>query len=253
MTHTELGLLVLSGSSGRREEQRCEVLRRHGIDAIPVQWFGGPGQPETPRRIPLETFLPHVEELDRRCRRVGILGTSFGAEAALLLAVHDVRISLVVAISPTAVAWQCPDLEDDHPVRDAKWTWHGRPVPGVPYVDQTDRAAADALEVHEKSLAALTGDRAEFEIPVETIDAHVVVSAGGADRVWPSAAACEDIVARRARHGQDTTHLFEAEAGHRVVLPGEEPPPARTDLPPGGDPEADRRLGARVLEALLAH
>lgn len=229
------------------------MLRGHGIDAVPMQWFGGPGQPGTPRRVPLESFRPHLDELDRRCRRIGIVGTSFGAEAALLLAARDVRISLVVALSPTAVAWQCPDLVDGHPVPDAKWTWRGAPVPGVAYVDQSGLALADARELHEKSLAAVNGNRAEFEIPVETIDAHVVVSAGGADRVWPSAAACEDIVARRARHGQDTTFLFEDGAGHRVVLPGEEPLAPRTDLPPGGDVAADRRLGARVLEAVLAH
>lgn len=228
------------------------MLRGHGIDAVPVQWFGGPGQPSTPRRVPLETFLPHVERLDRRCRRVGILGTSFGAEAALLLAAFDVRVSLVLALSPTSVVWECPDLADGHPVHDAKWTWQGDPVPGVPYVDQEGLAAVDAREVHEKSLAALNGNRADFEIPVERIDATVVVSAGGADRVWPSAASCDEIIARRTHHGQDTTYLFEDRAGHRVVLPGEEPPAPLADLPPGGDAEADRRLGAKVLETLLA-
>lgn len=243
--------MVLSGSSGRLETQRCEMLRTHGIDAVPVQWFGGTGQPRTPRRVPLESLLPHLEQLDRRCRRVGILGVSFGAEAALLLAARDVRVSAVIALSPTSVVWECPDLEDGRPVHDAKWTWRGEPIAGVPYVDQTGHALADAREVHEKSVAALNGNRVDYDIPVERIDASVIVSAGGDDRVWQSAAFCEDIVARRTHHGQDTTHLVEAGAGHRVLLPGEQAPPPRTDLPAGGDPEADRALGEKVLAAIL--
>ncbi len=227
------------------------MLRSHGIAAEPVQWFGGPGQPATPRRVALETFLPHLDRLDRDCRRVGILGLSFGAEAALLLAARDIRISVVAALSPTSVVWECPDLVDAHPVHDAKWTWHGNPVPGVPYVDQNGLDLADARELHEKSLAALNGSRADHEIPVECIDASVIVSAGGADRVWPSAAFSEEIVARRSQHGQDTTYLFHPDAGHRVVLPGETPPAPRADLPPGGDPAADRALGEQVLAALL--
>lgn len=252
MTNTELGLLVLSGSSGRLETQRCEMLRKHGIDAVPVQWFGGPDQPSTPRRVPLDALLPHLDQLDRRCRRVGILGLSFGAEAALLLASFDVRVSAVIALAPSSVVWECPDLVDGRPVHDAKWTWRGEPIPGVPYVDQAGLHIADAREVHEKSVAALNGSRADYEIPVERIDASVIVSAGGADRVWQSASFCEDIVATRTHHGQDTTYLYEAEAGHRVVLPGEEPPPPRADLPAGGDPAADRALGDRVLAEILS-
>ncbi|KRF11411.1 hypothetical protein ASG90_16805 [Nocardioides sp. Soil797] len=251
MTHTDLGLLVLSGSSGRLETRRCEVLREHGIAAVPVQWFGGPGQPATPRNVALETFWPHLDRLDHECRRLGILGTSFGAEAALLVAARDVRVSAVIALSPTSVVWQSPDLADGHPVQDAKWTWRGQPVPGVPYVDQSGLDLADAREVHEKSVAALNGSRADYEIPVESIDASVVVTAGGADRVWQSATFCEEIVARRAHHGQDTRYLFEAAAGHRVVLPGEEPPTPRADLPAGGDPDADRALGEQLLAAIL--
>lgn len=227
------------------------MLRKHGMDAVPVRWFGGPDQPTTPRRVPLDSLLPHLDELDQRCRRIGILGASFGAEAALLLASRDIRVSAVIALSPSSVIWQTPDLADGRPVQDAKWTWQGRPVPGVPYVDQAGLDLADARELHEKSLGALNGSRADYEIPVDRIDAEVIVSAGGEDRVWQSAAFCEEIAARRTHHGQDTTCLFEARAGHRVVLPGEDPPPPRADLPSGGDPVADRALGEQVLAAIL--
>ncbi|KQY64571.1 acyl-CoA thioester hydrolase/BAAT C-terminal domain-containing protein [Nocardioides sp. Root140] len=252
MTHTELGLLVLSGSSGRLETQRCEVLRSHGIAAEPVQWFGGPGQPATPRRIPLETFREPLDRLAGQARRIGVLGTSFGAEAALLLAIRDIRISAVVALSPTSVVWETSDMVDDRPVHDAKWTWHGEPLPGVPYVEQAGRDLADTCALHEASLAELNGQRDEVTIPVEKIDADVLVAAGGDDRVWPASRFCEEIVSRRSRHGQDTTYVFHPKAGHRVVLPGEVAPLPRADLPPGGTTAAEREHGEQVLDALLA-
>ncbi len=151
-----LALLVLGGSSGRVEEQRARVLAGHGIAALAVPWFGAPGLPDTPRRVPLESLLPHLDRLASVAPRIGVLGTSFGAEAALLLGVRDPRVALVAALAPTSVVWQTADLDDrDRPIDDAKWTWRGERVVGVPYVDQTAGGDfPDARTVHEASLAA---------------------------------------------------------------------------------------------------
>ena len=248
-----LALLVLGGSSGRVEEQRARVLAAHGIAALAVPWFGAPGQPATPRRVPLESLLPHLDRLAEAAPRVGVLGTSFGAEAALLLGVREPRIALVAALAPTSVVWQTADLdEEDRPVDDVKWTWRGEPVPGVPYVDQTGGHFPDARSVHEASLAACP-DPSAFAIPVEAIAGEVLVSAGGDDRVWQAQRFGEDIVARRRAAGRDTTYVLHRDAGHRVVLPGEEPAPDRPGFPRGGTPLADAEHGRAVLAALRAH
>lgn len=246
------GLVVLSGSSGRVLAERADVLASYGVAALAVPWFGVEGLPASPRRVPLEALLPHVERLASVVPRVGVLGTSFGAEAALLLAVRDPRISLVGALAPTSVVWETSDQDTDgHPVSDAKWTWAGEPIPGVAYADATTQGPfADARDWHEASLAACP-EPDRFEIPVERITGKVIISSGGDDRVWQAPQFCQDIVARRSAAGLTTTHVHHPGAGHQVVLPGEAPAPARPDFPRGGSPEADAELGAAVLEAVL--
>jgi dienelactone hydrolase len=250
----ELALLVLSGSSGRVEADRARVLADHGIAALAAPWFGVPGLPDTPRRVPLESLVPHLDRLATLAPRIGVLGTSFGAEAALLLALRDPRVAVVAALAPTSVVWDTADLDDDdRPVRDAKWTWQGRPLRGVPYVDQTAGGEyPDARAVHEASLAACA-DPSPYEIPVEEIAGEVLVSAGGDDRVWQAQRFSEQIVARRRAAGRDTTYVFHRDAGHRVVLPGEDPAPDRPGFPRGGTPGADAEHGRAVLAALRAH
>ena len=243
-----VGLLVLSGSSGRVLADRAELLGSAGVAALAVPWFGYDGLPASPRRVPLESLFTHVDRLAALVPRVGIIGTSFGAEAALLLAVRDPRISLVAALAPTSVVWETSDQEDGHPVRDAKWTWRGEPIPGVAYVDGGE--FEDARQWHEASLAAC-GDLTPYSIPVEEIAGDVLISSGGDDRVWQAERFCDQIVARRRAAGLRTTHVHHPAAGHQAVLPGEQPAPDRPGFPRGGTPEADAELGAELLRTLL--
>jgi hypothetical protein len=73
---------------------------------------------------------------------------------------------------------------DARQVREATSTWQHAPLPAAAYVDQTDGGDfQDARSAHEARLSACT-DPAAYAIPVEEIDAAVLVSAGGDDRVW---------------------------------------------------------------------
>ena len=67
--------------------------RRTAIAALAVPWFGVRGLPTTPRRVPLESLLPTSTGSSDAAPRVGVLGTSFGAEAALLLALREPQIA----------------------------------------------------------------------------------------------------------------------------------------------------------------
>lgn len=98
------GVLVLSGSSGRVEADRRRVLAAAGATALSIRWFGGPGQRPQPYEGPLETFMGAVDLLASSCGRIALLGSSFGAEAALL-ATRDQRIDVVVALAPSPVVW----------------------------------------------------------------------------------------------------------------------------------------------------
>ncbi|WP_338145944.1 acyl-CoA thioester hydrolase/BAAT C-terminal domain-containing protein [Streptomyces scabichelini] len=97
-----------------------------GRTAVSIRWFGGPGQSPGICEIPLETFTAAVDFLRLNgAERIGILGTSKGAEAALLTAVHDPRVDVVVAVSPTSRVW-CnvgPGRDGVQRPYRSSWTW----------------------------------------------------------------------------------------------------------------------------------
>ncbi|MGE9807351.1 MULTISPECIES: alpha/beta fold hydrolase [unclassified Janibacter] len=246
--------LVLSGSSGRVEASRARVLAEHGVAALAVRWFGDEGQPPTPTEVPVESIAEHVTTLREYADRIIVLGTSYGAAAAMLVGIADPRVDLVVAIAPTTVVWATPDQHDDGtPVHRSQFTWHGDPLHFVPYVDQTAWRGPDfttTRQLHEASLRSHPGLVGRARIVVEDISADLLLVAGGDDRVWPSAVAAQEIRERRTGSGAGTRLLIHPRAGHRVLLPDEDiPPPPR--MAHGGTPEADRELGAQVLEAIV--
>ena len=242
------GVLVLSGSSGRVEEARCRVLAGLGAAAASYRWFG-----DTVDRVPLESFDDALSALHERCERLVVLGTSRGAEAALLLAARHVEIDAVVAISPSDVVWAA--LSTERPQRSS-WTSAGEPLPFVPYDDSWD-AETDPPEfvgLYEQSLETYADRVPAARIAVERIAGDVLLVAGGDDRLWPSCDFAERILGRRRAAALRTELVTHPRAGHRVRLPGE-PALGPSPLVHGGNEEADAALGALVwpyLEELLA-
>ena len=236
-----VGVLVLSGSSGRVETQRCDVLAAGlPVTAASYAWFG-----EALDLVPLESFEEPLSRLHERCERLVVLGTSRGAEAALLLGALHPEIDVVVGISPSDVVWA--GLSGRRPQRSS-FTRGGEPLPFVPY-DDAWVATTDPPEFHDQYLSALErfADRLPAaRIPVERIAGEVVLTAGGDDRLWPSTDFADEVAARRP--GQPTTVLTHPTAGHRVLLPGETAQPAR--LVHGGSAGADAELGRQLWAEL---
>lgn len=189
---------------------------------------------------------------------LAIIGTSKGAEAALLLASHDRRVRVVAALAPSPVVWGNvgPGWDGEvHPYRSS-WTRFGRPLPFVPYDEswsEDDGQTPDGPAfrgLYERSLITFA-DRVEAaRVPVERIAGQVLVSAGGDDQVWPSARFAREIAAARQRSGLPTRVVVEASAGHRLQLPGEPAVSGGTAMARGGTPEADQVLGRRVWDEL---
>lgn len=256
------GVLVLAGSSGRVDRRRARLLAQQGLVALAIRWFGGPGQPAGICEIPLETFVAGVDLLrSRGVERVGVLGVSKGAEAALLTAVHEPLVDVVVGVSPTALVW-CnvgPGLDGRrHPYRSS-WTWRGRPLPFVP-LDDSWRPAERAdgpvaiggwYDLSERTFAP---HLAAAAIPVERARADVLLIAGGDDAMWPSLRYAEQLAARRRAAGGSVHLLTRADAGHRPRFPGEGPAESSPTFRYGGTPRADALLGelawAPVVDAL---
>lgn len=244
------GVLLLAGSSGRIDEGRARVLAGLGTTVLALRWFGGPGQQPAPYEVPLELFAGGLDRLGREgCDRLVVVGTSFGAEAALLTAAYDDRVAACVAFAPTSVVWAGVDGDR----QTSHWTRGGVAVPFVP-LDETWRPETDPPSFrgcYLESLAAAPERAAGAAIPVERIGGDLVLVAGGDDLVWPADVFADAIAARRERHGLPTTVVADPEAGHRTVLPGEEVVTAGQVMRRGGTEAADRRLGNRVWPHLL--
>jgi hypothetical protein len=245
--------LVLSGVSGGVEEERCRILASYGVAALSIRWFGGIGQPPGICEVPLESFGPSLDRLAALSERLAVFGVSKGAEAALLLAVRDPRITLSVAMSPSSVVWANIGAGRDGKTWPARssWTWQGEALPFIRYDDSWTVPGGDwpsYLGLYEQSLQTFAHDIDASEIPVERIGGEVIVTSGGDDQVWPSDAFAGAIVQRRHQAGLGTVAVEHPQAGHRPVLPGEAPSYGSM-LARGGSPEADAELGAAIWAA----
>ena len=247
-------VLVLSGSSGRIETERVRLLARHGAAAMSVRWFGAAGQPPGICEVALETFEPFLDRLASMSSEVAVLGLSKGAEAALLLARRDPRITAVGAFSPTSVVWANVGPARDGQARPQRssWTERGNPLPFVPYDDEWQSDATAFRRRYEQSLRAFPARVEEAAIEVERIGGRVLLTAGEDDQVWPADWFADRIAARRAAHGLATEVLTDRAAGHRISFPGEAELPAdRVSIEHGGSRPADAAFGRRVWPALL--
>jgi hypothetical protein len=254
---SSVGLLVLAGSSGRVDADRCRILARSGIMALSIRWFGGVGQAPGICEIPMETFVAAIDLLKARgVGRIGVLGVSKGAEAALLLSVRDRRVDVVVALSPTSVAWANvgPGADGVTFPRRSSWTWRGEPVPFVPYDEDWTRVGDPvAYRTHyEQSVRAFPDAARRAAIPIEQCTAEVVLVAGGDDQMWPSLAFAQELASRRASAGHPVMLVTSTDAGHRPRLPSEGPAARSDRFDYGGTPEADAALGAQAWPHILA-
>ncbi len=251
------GILVLGGSSGRVDMQRASLFADLGVTALALRWFGGVDQSPGICEIPLETFVDGIEELQRQgCQRIAIIGTSKGAEAALLTAAFDKRMQSVFAISPTSVVWGNigPGQDGISWPERSSWSWKGKPLPFVPAEPSWQREYDQGLVAYrglfEHCLQKFASSVPAASIPVQDIRADVIVIAGGSDALWPSDLFAREIVRRRSEFGMNTELVFEPDAGHRVLFPGETTP--RSSLHShGGNDVADARLGLAAWDAIL--
>ena len=239
--HSGVGVLAVAGSSGRIDIDRARLFAEHGALAESLRWFGGPGQSPGPWEIPLELFSRRVDALARECDRIMVVGTSFGAEAALLIGAGTLSVSTVVAFAPSDVVWAGVKADGR---MTSHWTSDGAPVPFVPFVEdwEADRDPPSHLDMYRRCREEQPEAVAAAAIAVERVNDLILV-AGGDDLVWPSVQQAESIRARRSRHGLDTTMAIDPQAGHRTVLPGEPVVRGGARMARGGTEVADRRLG----------
>ncbi len=248
------GVVVVSGSSGRRERERARLFAENGAAAMALDYFGGPGQPPGICEVPLETITAGIDLLAELGHEpISLVGTSKGAEAALVVASLDTRVGAVVAIAPSSVVWANVGAGldgKDRPLRSS-WSWQGRPVPFVPYDPKWQPVYVGGQVAfrgyYEQSLEVFADEARAAAIPVERTTASLVLLAGGDDRVWPSDRFAIELAGRAA--GKVALHVAPT-AGHRITLPGETPTRRR---PADGSRRRPERRHPTRSESLAEH
>jgi dienelactone hydrolase len=231
-------VLVLGGSEGGNSAADvASLLASHGFATLSLAYFGVEPLARELDRIPLEYFGRAIDFLALQpgvdSTAIGVLGTSKGAEAALLVAARDARIRAVAAYAPSSVAWSCICASADH----SSWSVEGTDVPNVPPGRDPSIATVAGQPmrpvVHYRYRMRDTAVADRARIPVERINGPVMLVAGEADALWPSAEMARaldgHLSATRGRTGD--TLLVYAGAGHRI---GKAYVPAGTTRMAGG-------------------
>jgi dienelactone hydrolase len=258
-------VLVLPGSAGGIPGPAAHAggLASRGYFVLALAYFNAEGLPPLLQNIPLEYFATAVEWLKSQpavdANRIGILGTSRGGELALLLgATYPAMFRVVVANVPSSVVW--PGLSNDSEA--AAWTLNGHPLAAVP---SNFRREDLALSGRERFLKRMK-DSAALEratIPVERIDAPLLLFSGKDDQLWPSDMFAARIVERLKAHQfkHPVEHYSYENAGHMITRPYAPTsdvrqvrlhPISKRPNMPGGTPEGQARANEDSWAKLLA-
>ncbi|MCL0029938.1 dienelactone hydrolase family protein [Dehalococcoidia bacterium] len=218
------GVIVLGGSEGGKDAAipTAKLLAEQGYAALVLAYFGVEQLPQKLEEIPLEYFKQAIDWMASNpsveSRRIGLIGTSRGGEAALLVSATYPEISAVVAYVPSDVVFQGINYSwsRERSLKSA-WTLHGQPLPFVPFV-----YSFRLMWRHGFLLASYLGGLQDQEaveraiIPVERINGPILLISGKEDRVSPSTMACNRIVERLSQHNFPFPfeHLSYEDAGH---------------------------------------
>jgi dienelactone hydrolase len=227
------GVLLLGGSEGGLHEQDARLLAAEGFTVLALAYFGAPDLPQGLVDIPVEYFSRGIDLLADQLGadgRIGVLGSSRGGEAALLLASHDSRVGAAVSVVGSGVLTQGIDFSRGSLLKilDApanSWTLQGRPLPHLPYTvtDELRSLVEQGRPVPLRlAFPPPPTDPAELDrvsIPVERIRGPVLLLSAQDDRNWPSAAYSQVAADRLSDHGHRVEHRVLPGAGHSVAGP----------------------------------
>lgn len=244
------GIVMLGGSEGGLHDDDAALLAGHGFAVLALAYFGMPGVPDRLARIPLEYFGTALRFLGRHPRvlgdRLGVLGGSFGGQAALLVGATFPEVRAVVSVAGSGVITQ--GIDGDIVSGDflhimatevPPWMWRGTPLPFVanPVTPelrrQVDAGEPVAMRASFEHGMADTARLAAATIPVERIRGAVLLISVGDDRSWPCDSLSEIAMRRLAAQPHEHRHVHFPRAGHAVCAPPFRPTTETVEQGPG--------------------
>jgi dienelactone hydrolase/uncharacterized protein (DUF2141 family) len=216
-------VVMIGGSDGGLDaiSRMAVSFTEHGYAVLALAYWGVPGLPQTLENVPLEYFHTALGWLKARPEvdpaRIGLIGWSRGAEAALLIGGRERDVRAVVAVAPSSLVWQGLNMQGSSAPQPA-WTVGGvalpyavpRPPPGY-RPDQPLKAMFDMV---------LAQAAPETAIPAERIHGPILLLSGEDDRLWPSKEMGDRLAARLKAKGfaYEYRHLAYPGAGHVVFV-----------------------------------
>ncbi|EZH65688.1 hypothetical protein DH09_12610 [Bacillaceae bacterium JMAK1] len=230
-------IVIVGGSDGAHHESAAALLASKGYVVMALAYFGKAGLPKGIVNIPLEyvddafTYLKKKTIVDNE--RLAMIGHSRGSELALLYASTYSSLKAVIGVAPSAV--QFSGIQNFQPVAKPAWTYNGQPFSFFAakqtfsdmlsfFGHMITRKPFKGLEAMERNLA----DQKLYEehlIPVEKIDASVMLVAGTDDQVQPAVFFSELMEKKLQDHHDRTKNrvIIHEGAGHFSAFPSHLP------------------------------
>jgi dienelactone hydrolase len=267
-------LIVLGGSEGGASITKSAApLASQGFAVLALPYhspnFGPngqevPGLPSAFADIPVERLNEARRWLNARAdidgTRIGVMGTSKGAEFALLAGVHLGWPKVVVAIVPTDVVWEGFGANFPEGTRSS-FALNKRPLPFVPYkgAEQEFKGLERNEPVYfrrpsDNGRAANPAKAVAARIQVEKIKAPLLVIGGHDDQTWASGMMAQNIAEARVASKFETLALIYPKAGHYLGGNGYGPTIGHNEglWKVGGTPEDDARAQADAWPKTMA-
>lgn len=252
-------VVTFGGSEGSPDFSRAVSLAEQGYEVYSLFFFGQENQQAQLQDVPLEFFGEVTDRIEAGSARPGpltVIGSSKGAELALLLAEQYEQIDNVVLYAPTMHSYQGLMFGQEVP---ASFTRGGQDVPYLSFRDASLGALAGQLSAMAFNYpvsylstyeSVVDGaDPAAVEaaaLDPAAVEGGLLVFAGGDDRMWPSATAAQQV---QDANPAAEVHVY-PEAGHVFGGYGHS-----GGLALGGTDQANtdaREESTRVLEEALA-
>jgi nucleolar protein 56 len=224
------GVVLFHGSNGNPALTPARALAGQGFTVLALQYVS-PAHPSLPDdlvEVPVEYADRAVEWLARHETTtddpVGVGGFSRGGELALLVGTRH-EVSAVVNWVGAALLFNAVVLTDDLAVSPdspdtSAWTVDGEPLPH-PSREVFD-PERDLTAAYREWLEATPDETLRAaEIPLDAVEAPILLVSGGDDGVWPSRYLLNRATTRL--EAVDYSHRFEhhtyADAGHGIGVP----------------------------------
>jgi len=221
-------IITLNGSNGGIGENKSRLLASHGFAVFALGYFGADELPSKLKEIPLEYFETAFQWIKSKAyldsAHIGLYGTSRGGELAILLgATFPESVQSIVAAVPSSVVYGSGGDNLNH-----AWLYHGMPVIPV-FANRVISHSSDAGSFEHPFLYLPcymegmkdTKSFCDAAIPVEKIQASLMLISGGKDHSWPSHLYCS-LIEKRLKQNKSKIyfkHLYYPKAGHGIAYP----------------------------------